>query len=157
MFLAGSGGDEGAGAYHIHPMDALRQPPPTAEDMERMAQAVIDSLPGEFREPLRQVVVRIEEFATREQLDSVGIRSKWELTGLYEGRPLDEQSTWDSGDLPPVIGLFRQPLVREWRETGVDFGDLVRHVVIHEAGHHFGFSDEEMHWLEDSVDDELAP
>ena len=122
-----------------------------------MAQAVIDALPEDFREPLRQVVVRIEEFATREQLDSVDIRGKWELTGLYEGRPLGEQSTWDSGDLPPVISLFRQPLVREWRETGVDFGDLVRHVVIHEAGHHFGFSDEEMHWLEDSVDDELAP
>lgn len=121
-----------------------------------MAQAVIDSLPEEFREPLRQVVVRIEEFATREQLDSVDIRSKWQLTGLYEGRPLGEQSTWDSGDLPPVISLFRQPLVREWRETGVDFGDLVRHVVIHEAGHHFGFSDDEMHWLEDSVDDEHA-
>lgn len=122
-----------------------------------MAQAVIDSLPDEFREPLRQVVVRIEEFATREQLDSVDIRSKWHLTGLYEGRPLGEQSIWDPGDLPPVISLFRQPLVREWRETGVDFSDLVRHVVVHEAGHHFGFSDDEMHWLEDSVDDELAP
>ena len=122
-----------------------------------MAQAVIDSLPEEFREPLRQVVVRIEEFATREQLDSVDICSKWNLTGLYEGRPLGEQSSWDSGDLPPVISLFRQPLVREWRETGVDFSDLVRHVVIHEAGHHFGFSDDEMHWLEESVDDELAP
>lgn len=152
-----SGGDEVAGARHIHGMDAFRQTPPTAEDMERMAQAVIDSLPEEFREPLRQVVVRIEEFATREQLDSVDIRSKWDLTGLYEGRPLGEQSSWDSGELPPVISLFRQPLVREWRETGVDFGDLVRHVVVHEAGHHFGFSDEEMHWLEDSVDDELAP
>ncbi|RXZ65945.1 metallopeptidase family protein [Pelagerythrobacter rhizovicinus] len=138
-------------------MEAFRHAPPTAEDMERMAQAVIDSLPEEFREPLRQVVVRIEEFATREQLDSVDIRSKWNLTGLYEGRPLDEQSIWDPGDLPPVISLFRQPLVREWRETGVDFADLVRHVVIHEAGHHFGFSDEEMHWLEESVDDELAP
>lgn len=117
-----------------------------------MAQAVIEALPEDFREPLRGVVVRIEEFATREQLDSVDIRSKWNLTGLYEGRPLDEQSSWDSGDLPPVISLFRQPLVREWRETGVDFEDLVRHVVIHEAGHHFGFSDEEMHWLEDQVE-----
>lgn len=133
-------------------MDTFRQPPPTAGDMERMAQAVIEALPEDFREPLRGVVVRIEEFATREQLDSVDIRSKWNLTGLYEGRPLDEQSSWDSGDLPPVISLFRQPLVREWRETGVDFEDLVRHVVIHEAGHHFGFSDEEMHWLEDQVE-----
>lgn len=133
-------------------MDSFRQPPPTAEDMERMAQAVIDALPEDFREPLRDVVVRIEEFATREQLDSVDIRSKWNLTGLYEGRPLDEQSIWDPGDLPPVISLFRQPLVREWRDTGVDFGDLVRHVVIHEAGHHFGFSDDEMHWLEGQVE-----
>lgn len=133
-------------------MDTFHRPPPTAEDMERMAQAVIDALPDDFREPLRSVVVRIEEFATREQLDSVDIRSKWNLTGLYEGRPLDEQSIWDPGDLPPVISLFRQPLVREWRETGVDFEDLVRHVVIHEAGHHFGFSDEEMHWLEDQVE-----
>jgi len=132
-------------------MDTFREPP-TAEDMERMAQAVIEALPEDFREPLRSVVVRIEEFATREQLDSVDIRGKWNLTGLYEGRPLDEQSSWDSGDLPPVISLFRQPLVREWRETGVDFEDLVRHVVIHEAGHHFGFSDDEMHWLEDQVE-----
>lgn len=157
MFLAPLGGDERPNALHIRGMDAFRQVPPTAEDMERMAQAVIASLPEEFREPLRQVVVRIEEFATREQLDSVDIRSKWNLTGLYEGRPLGEQSIWDPGDLPPVISLFRQPLVREWRETGVDFSDLVRHVVIHEAGHHFGFSDDEMHWLEESVDDELAP
>lgn len=122
-----------------------------------MAQAVLDALPDEFREPLTKVALRIEEFATREQLDSVDIASRWDLTGLYEGRPLDQQSIWDPGDLPPVISLFRQPLVREWRETGVDFGDLVRHVVIHEAGHHFGFSDEEMHWLEESVDDEFAP
>ena len=133
-------------------MDLYRKAPPTAEDMERMAREVVENLPDEFRAPLRTVAVRIEEFATREQLNSVDIRSKWDLTGLYEGRPLDEQSSWDSGDLPPVISLFRQPLVREWRETGVDFGDLVRHVVIHEAGHHFGFSDEEMHWLEDQAD-----
>ncbi|WP_374405837.1 metallopeptidase family protein [Pelagerythrobacter sp.] len=133
-------------------MDVFRQAPPTAEDMERMVRDVVESLPDEFRDPLRKVVVRVEEFATREQLDAVDIRSKWNLTGLYEGRPLDEQSIWDPGDLPPVISLFRQPLVREWRETGVDFGDLVRHVVIHEAGHHFGFSDDEMHWLEDQVD-----
>lgn len=152
MFRACDTGVTGAPAVPIFArMDAFRQPPPTAVDMERMAQAVIEALPEEFREPLLGVVVRVEEFATREQLDAVDIRSKWNLTGLYEGRPLDEQSSWDSGDLPPVISLFRQPLVREWRETGVDFGDLVRHVVIHEAGHHFGFSDEEMHWLEDQV------
>lgn len=98
------------------------------------------------------MVIKIEEFATREQLDSVDIASRWDLTGLYEGRPIDEQSQWDSGDLPPIISLFRQPLIREWRETGVDFGALIHHVTIHEAGHHFGLSDDDMHALEDAAD-----
>lgn len=103
---------------------------------------------------LSDVVIRVEEFATRDQLDAVGITSRWELTGLYEGRPIDEQSQWDSGDLPPLITLFRQPLVREWRETGVAFEDLIHHVTIHEAGHHFGLSDEDMNLLEDAADEE---
>lgn len=128
-------------------------PPPEASEMERLARAAIEAMPDHFRDLLGDVVVRVEEFATREQLDSVGIASHWDLTGLYEGRPIDMQSQWDSGDLPPVITLFRQPLVREWRETGVDFGALVHHVTVHEAGHHFGLSDEDMHALEDSVDD----
>lgn len=128
-------------------------PPPEAADMERLALTAIAGMPEHFRNLLGDVVVRVEEFATREQLDSVGIASRWDLTGLYEGRPIDMQSQWDSGDLPPVITLFRQPLVREWRETGVSFEDLIHHVTVHEAGHHFGLSDDDMHALEDSVDD----
>lgn len=128
-------------------------PPPEASDMERLALAAIAGMPEHFRNLLGDVVVRVEEFATREQLDSVGIASRWDLTGLYEGRPIDMQSQWDSGDLPPVITLFRQPLVREWRETGVSFEDLIHHVTVHEAGHHFGLSDDDMHALEDSLDD----
>ncbi|WP_164931284.1 metallopeptidase family protein [Erythrobacter sp. HKB08] len=129
----------------------LRQTP-TTQDMERIARDTIETLPGAFRVHLEDVVLQIREFATLEQLQAVGIASRWHLTGLYEGRPINEQSSWDSGDLPPVISLFRQPLIREWRETGVEFDALIRHVVIHEAGHHFGFSDEEMHALEDEAD-----
>lgn len=122
--------------------------------MEQLARAAISAMPEQFRSRLGDVVIKVEEFATREQLDSVGIASRWDLTGLYEGRPIDEQSQWDSGDLPPVITLFRQPLVREWRETGVDLAALIHHVTIHEAGHHFGLSDEAMHALEDLVEDD---
>lgn len=129
-------------------------PPPDAALMEQLTRQSIRSLPSHFRDPLRDVVIRVEEFATRDQLDSVEIASKWDLTGLYEGRPIDLQSQWDSGDLPPVITLFRQPLVREWRETGVDFGDLIHHVTIHEAGHHFGLSDDDMHALEEAADED---
>ena len=122
-------------------------------DFERAARAVLDRLPPAFREHLADVVIRIEEFASAEQLVAVGMEDRWELTGLYEGIALPEQSQWDHERMPPVISLFRQPLLAEMRETGVGFAELVRHVVIHEAGHHFGLSDEDMHALEDSVED----
>ena len=125
----------------------------SAAAIEAMAQQSLDALPAQFRDHLRDVVLKVEEFATREQLDSVEIDDPWDLTGLYEGRPIDLQSQWDSGDMPPVITLFRQPLLREWHETGVDFADLIHHVTVHEAGHHFGLSDDDMHTLEDSVPD----
>jgi len=126
---------------------------PSAADFETAARAVLARLPREFREHLADVVLRIEEFASPEQLAAVGIEDRWDLTGLYEGVALPEQSQWDHERMPPVISLFRQPLLAEMRETGVGFAELVRHVVIHEAGHHFGFSDEDMHALEDSVED----
>ncbi|QIQ86275.1 metallopeptidase family protein [Erythrobacter sp.] len=126
---------------------------PSPLDFERAARRVIARLPPEFREPLAEVVLRIEEFADDEQLASVGMGDRWDLSGLYEGVPLPDQSVWDTPRMPPVISLFRQPLLREMEETGVGFDELVRHVVIHEAGHHFGFSDEDMHALEDAAGD----
>jgi predicted Zn-dependent protease with MMP-like domain len=98
-------------------------------------------------------VLRVAEFASDEQLAGVGMEDRWELTGLYEGIALPEQSQWDHERMPPVISLFRQPLLAEMEETGVGFAELVRHVVIHEAGHHFGLSDEDMDALEASVED----
>jgi predicted Zn-dependent protease with MMP-like domain len=120
---------------------------------ETAARGVIDTLPEHFREPLHEVTVKVAEFASAEQLAAVGLADRWELTGLYEGVPLTERSQWDHETMPPVITLFRQPLLAEMRDTGVGFAALVRHVVIHEAGHHFGLSDADMHALEDSVAD----
>lgn len=115
------------------------------------ARAVIDNLPLEFRESLSNVVLVVADFATPDQLASVDVSDKWDLSGLYEGIPLPEQSTWQSGDLPPRISLFCQPLLAECRNTGVPLDDLIRQVTIHEAGHHFGFSDEDMHDLEEQA------
>lgn len=126
---------------------------PSPTDFEEQARSVLARLPAEFGEQLEGVVLRVEEFATPEQLVSVEIEDRWDLTGLYEGIPLPEQSLFDHAPMPPVISLFRQPLLREMEETGAGFEELVRHVVIHEAGHHFGFSDEGMHALEDMVGD----
>jgi predicted Zn-dependent protease with MMP-like domain len=126
---------------------------PSPIEFENAARNVLSRLPPAFRDHLADVVLRIDEFASAEQLAAVGMANRWELTGLYEGVALPEQSQWDHERMPPVISLFRQPLLAEMRETGVGFADLVRHVVIHEAGHHFGLSDDDMHALEENVQD----
>ena len=125
------------------------RPGPTQIQMQQMAEAVRATLPEQFRIQMEEIVMRVEEFATPEQLASVGMDDRWQLSGLYEGVALPDRSVWESGRQPARIWLFRRPLIAEWRETGVRMDDLVRHVVIHEAGHHFGFSDEDMHALED--------
>ena len=124
----------------------------TADEMETLAKRVLAGLPEIFRRHCSDIVLRVEDFATSEQLASVGLIDRWELSGLYEGRPVPERSVWESGELPPRIWLFRMPLIAEMRATRVSLEALVRHVVIHEAGHHFGFSDAEMHALEKAAD-----
>jgi predicted Zn-dependent protease with MMP-like domain len=123
----------------------------SADEMELLAQRVLRELPQPFREHCADIVLHVEDFATADQLSSVGLIDRWELSGLYEGRPVPEQSVWESGELPPRIWLFRLPLVAEMRATRVSLQALVRHVVIHEAGHHFGFSDAEMHAIEEQA------
>jgi predicted Zn-dependent protease with MMP-like domain len=124
---------------------------PDAATFEHLARKALAALPPLFRDHLEGVIVRIEEFADRETLDALDIDDPWDLTGLYHGRPMDEQSIWSSGELPPVISLYRRPLLREWAETGVELADLVTHVIVHEVGHHFGLSDDDMDAIEDDA------
>lgn len=125
---------------------------PDAAAIERLADAAIARLPEMFRQHLADVVLRVEEFADEEVLKDFGIENPFELSGLYTGRPVGEQSSWTSGELPPMIHLYRRPLLDEWCETGVCLEDLITHVIVHEVGHHFGFSDEEMHAIEEQAD-----
>jgi len=119
--------------------------------MEAMARRAIAAMPPLFRTHLDGIAIRIEEFADDEVLADLGIEDPWALSGLYHGRALTEQSQWSSGDLPPVIRLYRRPLLDEWVESGVTLEDLIAHVIVHEVGHHFGFSDEDMHAIEDEA------
>lgn len=124
---------------------------PDAAVIERLAEAAIAALPEPFRKHLDDVVVRIDEFGDEEVLKELGIEDPFDLSGLYSGRPISEQSSTLSGELPPMIHLYRRPLLDEWVETGVSLEELVTHVIVHEVGHHFGFSDEDMHAIEASV------
>ena len=123
---------------------------PDAAAIERLADAAIARLPEGFRRHLGNVVLRVEDFADDEVLEQLGIEDPFELTGLYSGRSLDKQDSWTSGELPPMIHLYRRPLLDEWVETGVALEELITHVIVHEIGHHFGFSDADMHRIEDS-------
>ncbi|PWG02667.1 metallopeptidase family protein [Sphingosinicella humi] len=118
---------------------------------ERLADEAVQRLPEPFRRLLDGVVFRIEEFAEEEVLRELGIDNAFDLTGLYTGRPIGEQSSMLSGELPAMIHLYRRPLLNEWAETGVSLEALVTHVIVHEVGHHFGFSDDDMHAIEDAA------
>ncbi len=124
---------------------------PDAAAFEALALAAFARIPEPFARHLDGVRVTVAEFADEETLAAVGLDDAWDLSGLYHGRSLDQESVWTSGEMPPVITLYRQPLLAEWCETGVTLEELVTHVVIHEVGHHFGLSDDDMHALEDSA------
>lgn len=122
---------------------------PTAAEMEEIARAALTTLPEPFAAHLKDVVLQVDEYAEDELLAELGIDHPLELTGVYEGIPISERSVEHSGTMPDRIRLFRRAILDEWIEDGHDLEHLVRHVLIHEAGHHFGFSDEDMHALEE--------
>ena len=125
--------------------------PPSAEEMEAIARKALQSLPEPFAGHLSDVVLLIEDFADDETLDAMGIEDPFDLTGIYEGIPLTERSVDHSGTLPDRIRLFRRPIIDEWAGGDDSLEHLVVHVLVHEVGHHFGLSDEDMHALEKAV------
>ena len=129
---------------------------PDADAIEAIARATIARLPQQFAEHLGDIVFAVEDYADDETLAALGIEHPLDLSGLYHGRPLGEKSSLDSGMMPDRIVLYRRATLEEWIETGVRLDDLVAHVTIHEIGHHFGLSDDDMHALEDATEDRAA-
>jgi predicted Zn-dependent protease with MMP-like domain len=124
---------------------------PSALEIEALARAALDRLPDPFAAHLAEIVLAVEDFADPETLVELGIEDPFELTGLYEGVPVGDKAS-ASGNLPDRIRLFRSPLLDEWIARGDEtLESLVTHVLVHEVGHHFGLSDEDMHTLEDST------
>ncbi|RIV85684.1 metallopeptidase family protein [Aurantiacibacter zhengii] len=127
-------------------------PAPGIAEMEAAARAAFSRIPQAFAEHLGEVIIQVQDFAEDELLLDMGIESPFELTGVYEGVPLTERSIEHSGTMPDRIRLFRLPILLEWCERGDEtFEHLVGHVLVHEIGHHFGLSDDDMHALEDQV------
>lgn len=131
------------------PAERLSGRAPTDADIEAIARRTLDGLPSPFAESLGEIVLLIEAVADAETARSVGLTHPMQLSGLYQGISLNRQSVSHSGTLPERIILYTRPILAEWRSTRVSLEQLVAHIVIHEVGHHFGFSDDDMHALED--------
>jgi len=125
---------------------------PTLPQFEAIAHAAYMKLPAPFREMTKDVVIRIEEFPTDEVLDSLGIKSPFGLLGLYHGVDLARQSVLNVTTLPEMIFLYRRPILDYWAEHNDSLGEIITHVLVHEIGHHFGLSDDDMERIEADVD-----
>ena len=134
------------------PTERLDGRMPTEAEIDEIARRTLERLPSPFAESLGDVVLQVAPVADAETARRVGLSHPMQLSGLYEGVSLNRQSVGHSGMLPERITLYSRPILAEWRGTGVSLEQLVSHIVIHEIGHHFGFSDDDMHALEDSVE-----
>lgn len=124
---------------------------PSIADFEVLAAEAWDRLPGEFRQMAGDLVIRIEDFAIDEVLDGLDIESPFDLMGLYQGVSLDRKSVSDVPQMPDMVFLYRRAILDYWAENDDTLGDLVTHVLVHEIGHHFGLSDEDMERIEEDA------
>ena len=122
--------------------------PPSLPDIEALAKRALAAIPPELKQHLGPVVIRVEEFPDRETERQMRLESPFDLLGLYRGVALPHKSVGDPLPQIDMVFLYRRPILDYWCETGEDLEHIVRHVLIHEIGHHFGFSDADMERIE---------
>ena len=125
--------------------------PPSLSDIEKIADRAMGTIPNELRRHVEGVVIRVEDFCDEETEREMELESPFDLLGLYRGISLDQKSTISTPHDVDMIFLYRRPLLDYWCESGEDFEHVVRHVLIHEIGHHFGFSDADMESIEEGA------
>ena len=125
--------------------------PPSPVDIEELARRALDSIPHRLKRHLGPVVIRVEEFPDEETETEMGLDSPFDILGLYRGVALPNKSISDPRPDLDMIFLYRRPILDYWCETGEGLARIVRHVLIHEIGHHFGLSDADMEAIEAGV------
>ena len=121
---------------------------PTLGEFEEIAEHAYRRLPPRFRELTGDLLIRIEDFPTDEVLDQLGLKSEFDLLGLYSGVDLARKSVLDVSTMPDIVFLYRRPILDYWAEHEETLGSIIAHVLIHEIGHHFGLSDADMEQIE---------
>ena len=121
---------------------------PSAADIELIADGEYRRIPAFLRERVDPVMIRVVDFPSEEVLEEMELESPYDILGLYLGISLDLSTVHDVREDVDLIFLYRRPLLDYWVETGNSLEEVVRHVLIHEIGHHFGLSDEDMERIE---------
>ena len=126
---------------------------PTLDDIGDLAERALGQIPARMRKLVADVVIRVEEFPDDEVVAEMALESPFDLLGLYRGVSLDRKSHFDADAEPDMVFLYRRPILDYWCEGSDSLAAVVRHVLIHEIGHHFGFSDADMEAIEGAAAD----
>ncbi len=130
------------------PLSGLKAP--TLADIERLADEAFAKLPPEFRALCGEVIIRVDDFPTDEVLEEMEAETPFDLLGLFTGVGMaQDAAVAETGRMPNTIHLYRRPLLDYWAEHDETLGHLVTHVLVHEIGHHFGLSDDDMEAIEE--------
>lgn len=126
--------------------------PPSITQMEQMARQALATIPPMLLSKTSDLVIQVFDFPDEETEEDMGLESPFDLLGLYRGIALTQKSFSDVRTEPDFVYLYRRPILDYWCDSGEDLEDIVRNVLIHEIGHHFGLSDEDMERLESEAD-----
>ena len=124
---------------------------PSLDEIEALAAAAFRRLPQRFRQLCGNLVIRVEDFPADDVIAEMGLESEFDLLGLFHGVGLPFQSETAPIKMPNLIWLYRRPILDYWAEHDETLGKIVTHVLLHEIGHHFGFSDEDIAAIEADV------
>jgi predicted Zn-dependent protease with MMP-like domain len=125
---------------------------PSLDDFEDLAANAFSSLPEEFRALTGDVVFLVQDFPDADVMREMELESEFDILGLFQGPDLGVRVANRGSVEPTMILLYRRPILDYWAEHKEKLGDIVRHVLVHEIGHHFGLSDDQMESIEAAVD-----
>jgi predicted Zn-dependent protease with MMP-like domain len=125
---------------------------PSLADIEALSGQAYARLPGHFRKLCEGLVIRVEDFPSEDVLEEMGLESEFDLLGLFQGVGLPFRSEAAPTQMPNMIWLYRRPILDYWAENEDTLDEIVTHVLVHEIGHHFGLSDDDIEAIEASAD-----
>lgn len=127
---------------------------PTLDDIESLAREVYERLPDEFRNRCGNILFRVEDFPDEDVIEEMELETEYDILGLFQGVAITQSHDSDPTPREPnVVYLYRRPIIDQWSESQILLGDIVTHVLIHEIGHHFGYSDDDMERIESEAVD----